>query len=141
MTKASYRNKFRSRLCHPTGVGLKDSSALRGEIHEPVIHCRPQGLANKTMAIKITKKPHDYNYKPAKWRSFLGGIICLSLSIIGFWIAFYGDIENIQGGIPFIAEAANLVIGRIVFGFGAVVTGWLAVVAFRELLNKGEDKN
>lgn len=86
------------------------------------------------MPIKITKKQHNHNYKPTKWRSFLGGVICLALSIIGFWIAFYG--EDIQGGIPFIAEAANQVIGRIVFGGGAVVTGWLAVVAFRELFKK-----
>lgn len=83
------------------------------------------------MRIKITKKEHDHNYKPAKWRSLLGGVICLSLSIIGFWVAFYG--EDIQGGIPFIAAATNQVIGRIVFGFGAVITGLLAVVAFREL--------
>lgn len=85
------------------------------------------------MPIKITKKKHDHNYKPIKWRSFLGGVICLSLSIIGFWIVFYGDAENIQGGIPFIAEATNQVIGRIVFGFGALITGLLAVVAFREV--------
>jgi hypothetical protein len=88
------------------------------------------------MPIKITKKNHDHKTKPAKWRSFLGGVICLSLSIIGFWIVFYGDGQNIQGGIPFIAEATNQVIGRIVFGFGAVITGLLAVVAFRELINK-----
>ncbi|MDR9364657.1 MAG: hypothetical protein RI575_04935 [Balneolaceae bacterium] len=69
--------------------------------------------------------------KPPKWRSFLGGVICLVLSIVGFWVAFYG--EDIQGGIPFIVEAANQVIGRVVFGFGAVITGFLSVVAFREL--------
>ncbi|MCG2587159.1 hypothetical protein [Rhodohalobacter sulfatireducens] len=70
--------------------------------------------------------------KPPKWRSFLGGVICLGLSIVGFWVAFYG--EDIQGGIPFIAEAANQVIGRVVFGIGAVITGLLAIVAFRELV-------
>lgn len=83
------------------------------------------------MPIKITKKEHDHNYKPTKWRSLLGGVICLSLSIIGFWVAFYG--EDIQGGIPFIAEVANQLIGRIVFGFGAVITGLISIVAFREL--------
>ncbi len=84
------------------------------------------------MQFKITKKEHDKNYKPAKWRSFLGGVICLSLSLIGFWVAFYG--EDIQGGIPFIAETANQVIGKVVFGTGALITGLLAIVAFRELV-------
>lgn len=83
------------------------------------------------MPIKITKKEHNHKNKPAKWRSFLGGLICLSLSIIGCWIAFYGG--DIQGGIPFIAEATNQVIGRIVFGIGAVITGLISIVAFREL--------
>lgn len=96
-----------------------------------MIHRRPQGLEKEIMPIKITQKQHN---KPAKWRSFLGGVICLSLSIIGFWVAFYGD--DIQGGIPFIAEAANQVIGRIVFGIGAVITGLLTIVAFKELFMK-----
>lgn len=85
------------------------------------------------MPIKITKKEHEHKTKPAKWRSLLGGVICLSLSIIGFWVAFYG--EDIQGGIPFIAEVTNQMIGRTVFGFGALITGLLAVVAFRELVD------
>lgn len=85
------------------------------------------------MPVKITKKEHDHNYKPAKWRSLLGGVICLSLSIIGFWIVFYGDGQNIQGGIPFIAEATNQMIGRIVFGIGALISGLISIVAFREL--------
>jgi len=86
------------------------------------------------MPIKITTKEHNHKTKPVKWRSLLGGVICLSLSLIGFWAAFYG--EDIQGGIPFIAEAANQLIGRVVFGIGAVMTGLLAVVAFRELFKK-----
>ncbi|NBC02152.1 MAG: hypothetical protein GVY20_00455 [Bacteroidetes bacterium] len=86
------------------------------------------------MPIKITKKEHDYKTKPAKWRSFLGGVICLGLSIVGFWAAFNG--EDIQGGIPFIEEATNQVIGRVVFGIGAVITGLLAAVAFRELITR-----
>lgn len=87
------------------------------------------------MRIKITKKEHDHNYKPSKWRSLLGGVICLSLSLIGFWIAFYGDGENIQGGIPFIAVAVNQTIARIVFGFGALISGLMSIVAFRELFD------
>lgn len=85
-----------------------------------------------------TKKEDDYKNKTTKWRSLLGGVVCLGLSIIGFWVAFYG--EDIQGGIPFIADAANQVIGRIVFGIGALITGLLSVVAFRELLgNRSSD--
>ena len=84
------------------------------------------------MRIKTTKKEYDNNYKPAKWRSFFGGVICLSFFIIGFWIAFYG--EDIQGGIPFIAETTNQMIGRVVFGIGAVISGLISIVAFRELV-------
>lgn len=86
------------------------------------------------MPIKITKKEYGHNDKPAKWRPLLGGIICLGLSVTGFWVAFYG--EDIQRGIPFIAEATNQMIGRIMFGGGAVITGLLSIVAFRELFNK-----
>ena len=88
----------------------------------------------QTMPIKITKNEHDHNYKSAKWRSFLGGGICLSLSVIGFWIAFYGDGANMQGGIPFVAELVNQMIARVVFGIGAVISGLISILAFRELV-------
>lgn len=61
----------------------------------------------------------------------------MSLSIIGFWIIFYGDGENIQGGIPFIAETTNQLIGKFVFGIGAVISGLISIVAFRELVDNG----
>lgn len=91
-------------------------------------------LLSLLRGIKITNKEPHQSYKPNRLRSFLGGIICLSLSLMGFWIAFYG--EGIEGGIPFIAEATNQMIGRIMFGGGAVITGVLAIVAFRELFGK-----
>lgn len=92
------------------------------------------GGSYQPMPIKITKKEHKHNYKSNKWSSFLGGVICLVFSLMGFWIVFYGDAENIQGGIPFIAETTNQIIGKLVFAFGALISGLISIMAFRELV-------
>lgn len=63
-------------------------------------------------------------------RAVLGGLICLALSATGVYIALAGG--RLESGIPFIPDALNQSIGRLIIGFGAVATGALGVYAFRE---------
>jgi hypothetical protein len=63
-------------------------------------------------------------------RALLGGVICLALSATGFYIALAGG--RLESGIPFIPDALNQSIGRLVIGSGAVATGAMAVYAFCE---------
>jgi polyferredoxin len=71
------------------------------------------------------------NRRKSKIRSLIGGIICLILSVLGFYIAFAG--QAFGGGVPFIPDGLNQGIGRIMIGIGALFTGILAFVAFREI--------
>jgi hypothetical protein len=68
------------------------------------------------------------NRRPA--RAVLGGAICLALSATGCYIALSGG--RLETGIPFIPDALNQSIGRLLIGFGAIATGALGVYAFRE---------
>jgi hypothetical protein len=71
------------------------------------------------------------NTKRNRIRGLIGGVICLILSLIGLYIAFAG--QSLGGGIPFIPDELNQGIGRIIIGIGALFTGLLAFVAFREI--------
>lgn len=62
---------------------------------------------------------------------FLAGVICLLFGIVGAWIALLGPAEGISGGLPFLSGAANAVIGRWVFGIGALLCFAIATYAFR----------
>ncbi len=65
-----------------------------------------------------------------RFEPLLGGLICASLSVLGFFIAF--GAERIDGGVPFIPDAWNQGLGRVLFGAGAALTAAFAVLAFRE---------
>jgi hypothetical protein len=70
--------------------------------------------------------------------SLAGGIICLTLSATGFYVVFFGN--ELSGGIPFISEYANQMIGKVFIFGGALFTGWLAIIAFKELIEGGKNK-
>ena len=68
-------------------------------------------------------------------------IILLSFSIIGFWIAGFGNGEQFSGGVPFLPKEANTLIARVVFGGGAVMSLLLAWMAFKQSVPIGGDAN
>lgn len=71
---------------------------------------------------------------PGKLSSLIGGIICAVLSVLGFYVAIWGD--EISGGIPFLPGGVNILLGRLMFGGGAFITALLALYAFSELFRR-----
>jgi len=88
------------------------------------------------MPIKIETSASQHQ---SKLRALLGGLICAGLSVGGFYIAFSG--AEVTGGIPFIPDTVNQVIGSIVFAIGACITGALALYAFYTIFNSAEKRN
>ena len=41
---------------------------------------------------------------------------------IGLYVAFFGDADRMSGGIPLLPRDANVGLGRILFGIGALIT-------------------
>lgn len=88
------------------------------------------------MSIKITTSKKGKN---SRLSSFAGGLICLILSLIGFYSVIFGG--ELSGGIPFIPESTNQVIGKVSIFGGAIFTGLLAVIAFKEFFGSGKHQN
>lgn len=88
------------------------------------------------MAFKVSVQK---NKNPKKFPSFIGGMICAVLSLTAFYIVFFGD--QLTGGIPLIPESANQLIGKTFFFGGAVFTGLLALLAFKEFRESFKKKD
>jgi len=59
----------------------------------------------------------------------------LMLALIGFYAVLFDG--NISGGIPFIPESANQIFGKAFILIGAIFTGVLAIIAFKEFFEYG----
>ena len=48
-------------------------------------------------------------------------IILASFALIGGWVTLFASPEGFSGGIPFLPHDTNVSLGRIMFGFGAIL--------------------
>ena len=56
-------------------------------------------------------------------------VFSLAASTIGAWVALFGSSEQFSGGIPFVPYHINIMLGRILFGVGAIITLGMAAYA------------
>lgn len=78
----------------------------------------------------VKKTLQEKKNMKGSFSALAGGVISLALSATALAILFFGD--EFSGGIPFINKTVNQTIGKVSIFIGAVFTGWLAVIAFRE---------
>ena len=53
-------------------------------------------------------------------RAAAGATVVLAMGLVGAWVSLWGDAEGFSGGVPFLSPEANVVVARVVFGFGAL---------------------
>jgi hypothetical protein len=74
--------------------------------------------------------PKDTGWWMRLFYTVIGVVIAGSLASIGTWVAFGPGARSFGGtGMFLLSPEANAMVGRIVFGFGAVLT-WLITIAF-----------
>jgi uncharacterized membrane protein YphA (DoxX/SURF4 family) len=64
--------------------------------------------------------------------SFGAFFICVSFGCIATWVACFAPPESISGGLPFVSRTTNGMVGKGLFGFGALICFAIAGVALRE---------
>lgn len=71
---------------------------------------------------------------PARPRlnNILGAVLTAIFALIGGWVALDGSSDGFGGGMPFVSHAANVNIGRAVFGCGAIISAGLSLYAIRK---------
>lgn len=73
-------------------------------------------------------------------RAFWSMLILASMAGIGLWVAFWGNAENISGGLPFLPQHINAMLGKFMFGLGAVITIFMVIYAFRDGVRRMKER-
>ena len=72
----------------------------------------------------------------ARINNFLASLICFFFAAVGLWVALFSPTEEISGGLPFLSQQTNTMIGRWVFAGGAMISLALAWYAARLAFKK-----
>src|ERR1043166_1336533 len=70
-----------------------------------------------------------------RFSAMLAGLACLGFSFLALFAAFTHD--KLSGGLPFIPEGWNRMLGYALFGFGALITGAMAIYFFVRAMRRG----
>ena len=61
----------------------------------------------------------------------LAGVLLMIFAVLGVWVSVFSSDEGFSGGWPLLSEETNLLIGRWLFGLGALASFSLCIWAFR----------
>ena len=67
----------------------------------------------------------------SKYNSLGAAVILVCFALCGGWVAFFASPESIEGGLLFLSQEANGVLGKAVFGSGALISAALSMYAWR----------
>ncbi len=65
----------------------------------------------------------------------LAGFLLMLFGAIGLWVSVFSSGDGMSGGIPFVSRETNVLIGRWLFGLGALMSFALMIWAFRRAAN------
>lgn len=65
------------------------------------------------------------------------GLIWLAASVVGGWIALFGEAEHFSGGLPVLPPGVNVGLARALFGTGAVLSLAVFVWGTVQLVRRG----
>jgi len=63
--------------------------------------------------------------------NLLAGVLLMVFGIMGIWVSLFSSSEGFSGGLPFLSQDLNILIGRCLFGLGAIISFALSAWAFR----------
>ncbi|MBT8401906.1 MAG: hypothetical protein KJO98_15635 [Rhodothermia bacterium] len=111
-----------------TGVGAQVIPVDPATVHAPywvIVLCGLVFMAGGMAAVIGEKHPLN---------GVLAAIIALGLAASFAWVTLFGDSEHMSGGVWFLPQSVNDILGRILFGLGSImgfVIGGLALFGRR----------
>jgi len=111
--------------CYPIALALGFIPVDDAELTAPRLVIGGAGLTFVVAGFMILLA--DYS----RANNLLAGVLLLLFGIMGMWVAVLSSDDGFSGGLPFISEEVNILVGRWVFGIGALICFALCVYAFR----------
>lgn len=111
--------------CYPIAIALGLISPGAGEEMAPVWVIAGAGIALIIAGLMILLAHYS------RANDFLAGVLCLVFGAMGTWVSLFSSEDGFSGGLPFLPHDQNIMLGRWVFGLGAVICFAISVYAFR----------
>ena len=118
--------------CYPIALALGIVPVDDAELTAPRFVVGGAGLALLVAGLMIFLANHP------RTNNFLAGVLLLLFGSIGMWVSVLSSNDGFSGGIPFIPAELNILVGRWVFGFGALICFAFSMYAFRLAAKKPE---
>lgn len=111
--------------CYPIAVALGYIPVGQPELLTPRWVIAGAGLVFVIAGFMILLADHS------SANDLLAGVLLLLFGIMGTWVSVFSSDEGFSGGLPFLPRESNILVGRWVFGIGALTCFALCVYAFR----------
>ena len=114
--------------CYPVALGLGLLPVDEADVHAPLWIIAGAGLAFVIAGFMILFAKHS------RVNDLLAGILLLLFGITGIWVSLFSSSEGFSGGLPFLSRELNIMLGRGLFGLGALISFALCAYAFRRAI-------
>lgn len=118
--------------CYPIALGLGYLPVDEAELTAPLWVIAVAGLGFVIGGFMILFAGHS------RANDLLAGMLLLLFGILGAWVCLFSSSEGFSGGLPFLSQELNIVVGRSLFGLGALISFALCVYAFRRAASRSK---
>lgn len=111
--------------CYPVALSLGLLPADDAGLQTPSWVVAAAGIAFIIAGFMILLARHT------RANDLLAGVLLLLFGFMGIWVSVFSSAEGFSGGLPFLSRDLNIVLGRWLFGFGALISFAMSGYAFR----------
>ena len=111
--------------CYPIAMAFGFIDVDPAELTSPPWVIAGAGLAFVIAGLMILLAMHS------RLNDLLAGVLCLLFGIMGTWVSLLSSDDGFSGGLFFLSPDANILLGRIFFGIGALISFGVAFYALQ----------
>ncbi|MBT8065911.1 MAG: hypothetical protein KJO09_01625 [Gammaproteobacteria bacterium] len=111
--------------CYPISMALGWLPVDEADVMAPMWVVAMAGLAFVIAGAMILLANHSWA------NDLLAGVLCLLFGITGTWVSLFSSSEGFSGGSPLLSDESNVMLGRWLFGIGALMCFAISAYAFR----------
>ena len=111
--------------CYPISMALGWLPVDEADVMAPLWVVAMAGLAFVIAGAMILLANHSWA------NDLLAGVLCLLFGITGTWVSLFSSSEGFSGGSPLLSDESNVMLGRWLFGIGALICFAISAYAFR----------
>ena len=111
--------------CYPISMALGWLPVDEADVMAPMWVVAMAGLAFVIAGAMILLANHSWT------NDLLAGVLCLLFGITGTWVSLFSSSEGFSGGSPLLSDESNVMLGRWLFGIGALMCFAISAYAFR----------